>query len=74
VAASTTRDADAGKRLRLALDLFAAGEQLMKANLRRRHPGASDADIEAKLRAWLAHRPGAEHGDSPGRPRRLSGP
>ena len=58
----------------LALDLFEAGEQLMRANLRRRNPGASDAEIEAELRAWLAHRPGAEHGDCPGRPRTLSDP
>lgn len=73
MATPTTPDAG-GARLRLALDLYAAGEELMRANLRRRHPGASDAELESKLRAWLAHRPGAEHGDCPGRPRTLSEP
>jgi hypothetical protein len=54
-------------RLRLALDLFAAGEAMMRQTLRRRRPEASDAEIEAALTTWLSTRPGAEAGDSAGR-------
>lgn len=46
----------------------------MRANLRRRHPDASEAEVEALLRDWLAHRPGAELGDSAGRERILPDP
>jgi hypothetical protein len=60
--------AEAGERLRLALDLFAAGEALMRQNLRRRFPAASEAEIEERLTAWLSDRPGAERGDAVGRP------
>jgi hypothetical protein len=54
-------------RFRLALDLFATGEALMRQSLRRETPGASEAE-ETALVAWLQHRPGAEHGDAVGRP------
>lgn len=59
---------DAIDRLRLAFDLFSAGEALMRQNLRRRWPQANAAEIEARLSAWLSERPGAEHGDAVGRP------
>jgi hypothetical protein len=49
------------------LDLFQTGVDLMRQNLRRRHPEASDEQIDALLRDWLRHRPGAEFGDSTGR-------
>lgn len=55
-------------RFRLALDLHEAGVALMRQNLRRRHPGESEQEIDARLAAWLMHRPGAEHGDAVGRP------
>ncbi len=55
------------ERLQTALDLFEAGEQLMRENLRRQHPKAGEAEIERRLVAWLRERPGAEHGDAPGR-------
>jgi hypothetical protein len=58
---------DTTARLRLAFDLFAAGEALMRQNLRRFYPDASDQEIEARLAAWLQERPGAEHGDTDGR-------
>ena len=68
--------AKAAERLRLALDLFAVGEAMMRQNLRRKHPDASGAEIEAWLAAWLRERPGAEDGDAPGRrvpwPRRVA--
>jgi len=57
------------ERLRLALDLYEAGEALMLARLRREHPDESEQQIELRLRSWLATRPGAEHGDGVGRPR-----
>jgi len=55
-------------RLRLAFDLFEAGEAMMRQNLKRRHPDASPEEIERRLIEWLSHRPGAEHGDAEGRP------
>jgi hypothetical protein len=30
-------------------------------------------EIEARLEAWLAERPGAPHGDAPGKSRRAPG-
>jgi Rv0078B-related antitoxin len=55
------------ERLRLALDLFATGEAIMRQNLRRRFPHASPEEIEVRLDAWLVERPGAEAGDAVGR-------
>lgn len=60
--------------MRLAFDLYDVGEKVMRERLRRQHPGASDAELEAMLRDWLSRRPGAEHGDGPGRTRVLSDP
>jgi hypothetical protein len=57
------------ERYRLTLDLFAAGEQIMRQNLRRRFPDAGAQEIEAHLVAWLHSRPGAEDGDAVGRVR-----
>ena len=57
---------------RATLDLFQAGVDLMRQNLRRRHPGADDERIERLLAEWLRERPGAEAGDCPGRPVDLS--
>ncbi len=51
----------------MALDMFSLGESIMRQNLRRSFPDASDAEIEARLLEWLSQRPGAEHGDAPGR-------
>jgi hypothetical protein len=58
----------AARRLRLALDLFRTGEEMMRQRLRREHPDLSEREIEQRLVAWLRERPGAEHGDSPGKP------
>lgn len=52
---------------RATLDLFEAGVALMRQNLRRQHPHATEAEIDDRLRAWLRYRPGAEFGDCPGR-------
>jgi hypothetical protein len=61
----------AAERLRLALEMFALGESLMRQKLRRQHAAASDEEIERHLCAWLQTRPGAESGDAEGRPRPL---
>ena len=67
----TTVEPSAGERLRIALDLFEIGEDVMRQNLRRAHPGESAEQIEERLSQWLLTRPGAEHGDGAGRPRSL---
>jgi hypothetical protein len=58
----------AADRLRLALDLFGAGCDLMRQNLKRLDSGASAAEIELRLARWLSSRPEAPEGDSAGRP------
>jgi hypothetical protein len=55
-------------RLLMTFELFEFGVEMMAANLRRRHPGATPEEIERLLEAWLAERPGAELGDGPGVP------
>ncbi|MBL4684562.1 MAG: hypothetical protein JKY37_08240 [Nannocystaceae bacterium] len=58
----------ASQRLQIALELAEMAEQMMRQNLRRANPEASDGEIERLLVAWLHTRPGAEHGDACGRP------
>ena len=58
----------AAQRLRVALDLYEAGEAMMVQRLRRENPSASDEEIEEAVRVWLRDRPGAELGDAQGRP------
>ncbi|MEK6631597.1 MAG: hypothetical protein AABY89_12765 [Acidobacteriota bacterium] len=53
--------------LQPALDLFEVGIELMRQNLRRRHPDATAEDIVRRLHQWLHERPGATLGDCPGR-------
>jgi hypothetical protein len=64
---SSTRSSVADA-FRTTLDLFETGLALMRQNLRRNHPGATNEEIERLLREWLLERPGAESGDCPGRP------
>ena len=56
------------ENLRLAFELHEAGVALMRQNLRRRLPDASEAHIDERLDEWLRERPGAEFGDAEGRP------
>lgn len=58
----------AARRLRLALELFTTGEEMMRQQLRRQHPDRPTAEIEARLVEWLRERPGAEFGDACGKP------
>lgn len=53
---------------RTTLDLFGTGVELMRQNLRRDRPQASESEIDRRLSDWLRERPGAAFGDSPGRP------
>jgi Rv0078B-related antitoxin len=48
---------------RTTLDLFSAGLESMRQNLRRDQPKASESEIDRRLEEWLQKRPG----DSPGR-------
>jgi hypothetical protein len=64
---SSQEPSEIAARLRLALDLFAAGEEMKRQSLRRSHPEATEAEIEAMLFRWLRERPGSEAGDAPGR-------
>jgi hypothetical protein len=58
----------AARRFRTAMDLFEAGVAMMRQNLRRQFPDADEKEISARLAQWLQERPGAEYGDSEGRP------
>jgi hypothetical protein len=60
----------AAARLRMALEMHEEGVWLMRQNLRRRHPDATEPTIDRLLGNWLSTRPGAEHGDAKGIPRR----
>lgn len=74
MSSETARDATdkAAARLRVAMELFEAGVEMMRQTLRRDHPDLASQEIEARLRAWLRERPGAEFGDAVGR--RISWP
>jgi hypothetical protein len=50
------------------LDLFEAGVEMMRQNLRRQFPEADEKEIASRLAQWLQERPGAEFGDCDGRP------
>ena len=58
------------QRLRIALDLFEFGVDMMRQRLRRETPEATESEIQTRLVAWLQQRPGAELGDGVGRPAR----
>lgn len=64
-----SRDTKVLERMRIAFDLYQVAEDMMRLNLRRRNPDATDAEIEQGIQNWLAKRPGAEHGDGVGVPR-----
>lgn len=64
------RDPEVLSRMELAFDLYEMAEQMMRQNLRRLHPEASEQEIEDGIGEWLSRRPGAEHGDGVGRPGR----
>jgi hypothetical protein len=53
------RDPAVIARMEVAFDLYESAEQIMRQNLRRRFPEASDHEIERRLIDWLQKRPGA---------------
>lgn len=55
------------EKFRVALDLFEAGRQVRRAQIRRERPGADEVEVEARLVEWMRERPGAEFGDAEGR-------
>lgn len=55
------------RRFQQALDLYELAEAMVRQRLERENPGADAATIEAGVIAWRLQRPGAEHGDAPGR-------
>ena len=46
-----------GERLEAALEMWEDGVELMRENLRRRMPRATEVELEAALDAWLCNRP-----------------
>ena len=59
--------------MKTALELLDMGIALRAERFRRENPTASEAEVDACVGAWLIDRPGAPHGDAPGRPRPLTG-
>jgi hypothetical protein len=57
--------------MEIAFDLAETAVQMMRQNLRRRDPSATEDEIEQGVREWLRRRPGAEIGDGVGRAVRL---
>lgn len=43
-------------RLRIALDLFDLGEQMMRARLSREYPEWTEAQVQAAIEEWLRER------------------
>lgn len=50
---TSAQKASPEEKLRLALELMAAGFRLERAALRQRHPGASEEDITRLFEDWL---------------------
>lgn len=51
------RDPDVLRRMQQTFDLCHAAEEIMRQNLRRRNPSASEAEIEEGLRRWRQDKP-----------------
>lgn len=45
-----------GEKLQQALDLMAFGIRIQREKLRRLHPDETDAQVEARLEAWMMSR------------------
>lgn len=56
------------ERFQLTLDLYDLSERMLRQKLRRKHPLATDAELDTKIAEWVSRRPGAEQGDGEGRP------
>jgi hypothetical protein len=58
----------ARERFGLALDLFDLAQRMLRQKLRRKHPEATDVELDAMVERWRTQRPGAELGDGEGTP------
>jgi hypothetical protein len=56
-------DSPEARRFAQAVEMADQGIELMRQNLRRRHPEETDREIDERLEAWLVDRPL----DAPGR-------
>jgi len=59
---------DVAARLEMGFELYQLGVDMLRTRLRREHPAMTEAEIDERVNAWLARRPGAESGDAEGRP------
>jgi hypothetical protein len=57
------------QKLAQVFDLYDFGTAVQRENLRRRHPGWSEDELDEAMNLWLGQRPGAEWGDGEGAPR-----
>lgn len=62
------RNRRAAERFQMALSLYELAEEMVRQNFRRKHPQASNEEVEAAVHAWQLRRPGAEFGDADGVP------
>lgn len=62
------RDPAVLARMQMAFELSELAEQMMRQNLRRRNPEASEEAIEQGIRQWLLGRPEDEPGGGYFRP------
>ena len=60
------RDPEVLARMRATFDLYQTAVDMMRQNLRRRHPDASEAEIARQLQEWMLEQPE----DPPGTPLR----
>jgi hypothetical protein len=65
---AATSDSVVAERMRLTLDLIDLTERMLRQKLHRKHPAATDDELDRMVGEWRRERPGAEHGDSAGRP------
>ena len=55
------RDPEVLARMESAFELYELAEQIMRQNIRRRHPGLNEEQVEEHLVEWLQHRDDADH-------------
>jgi len=56
------------EKLRIAFSLIEVAERMLRQRLRREQPEISEDELEERVGAWYARRPGAEFGDGVGIP------
>ncbi len=62
------RDPEILARAQATFDLCETAEQIMRQNIRRRHPELSEEEVEERLIEWRRQRPDAPLGDAYGKP------